>query len=94
VSGANEAVTVGGGTMSGCTTSYSQPAWTGKCCERPCWHAGGVGVSYGTGGTDNGHCCNCGARGSRTWHEAHERVRGHGPYATFSVKVYADEENP
>ena len=82
------------GDASGITTTDSTDSsvWTGKCCEKPCWHSSGQGFSYGWGGSDHGYCCNCGAKDIRTWHTEDRPIPGHGPHARHTAIVYNDEK--
>jgi len=55
--------------------------------QKHCWHRMGYGTSYGTGGSESGVCCYCGAHDVITYTIQQQPVPGHGPYATRNVRV-------
>lgn len=55
-----------------------------------CWHATGLGVSWGTlgGGSDDFQCCFCGRVEAVERKITSKRVRGHGAHHTYQQTEY------
>lgn len=62
----------------------------GSCVH--CWHAHGTLITDGLAqtGTVDCQCCQCGLVAPLRWHTQTRRLKGHGPFATYTTMVYEE----
>lgn len=61
-----------------------------KHCAHPTGTSTTTLMTLNNMGTTDVRCCKCGWYGVERWRESEERIKGHGPYATRTVRVVED----